>query len=669
MMSVNDDVKVKQKLTDKVEFESTRYGKMPFPLRVVFIVATVVGICIAAFFRFQGVRVAVGPLSLTLSIGQFVLSDVQYYFLLYGIFGASSFLILPLRRADRNRVPWYDIVLAAVACGIPIFYFLYAYQIQFIGWVPAPNNLVLTFAIVYALTMLEMARRMGGNIFLGICVVLFVYPLVASYAPGIFSGASSSFDYVVSFVNFGGDGIRGLPGKVLGEILIGFLIMAGVMIASGAGDFFIKLSVAALGRFRGGPAKVAILASGLFGSISGSPIANIVAVGSFTIPMMKRLGYPPHYAGAIEACTSTGGVLMPPVMGVIAFVMAFITGIDYATIAAAAAIPAILYYLGLLVQIDAYAVKVGMKGLSREEIPSAIEALKEGWQFIFAIAFLVFGLLYMRWEYLTPYYASAVLFIFSYVNKKTALTPKKIVSAITTIGTMVSQTTALILPFCFILAGFVFTGLSNQFTSGIVALAGGNVIYILVLGVIACYILGTMGMDIIAYIFLAVSMAPAAIQAGNLNTLAVHLFILYYAMLAAITPPVAIAAWVGAAMAGANIMKTGVMAMRLGAVIFFVPIFFIFHPALILQGQPLEILWFVFAAYLGTTIIALGLEGYIYGLGNVGIWARPLMVIAGLGIGWGEGLSVIVGFVLVIIILLAGFGRRLLVKRKKIGTG
>ncbi len=653
------DEKYKQKLTDKIEFESTRYGKMPFVLKVVFTVATVIGIACATYFKIQGIRITLGPLSYTLSIGGYVLSDVQYYFLLYGIFGGSSFLLLPMRRSDRSRVPWYDMVLGFMALAIPVFYFLYSYQIQFVGWVPAPNNLVLAVAILYALLMLEMSRRMGGNIFLGLCIVLFIYPMVANFAPGLLSGASYSFDYVVSFVNFGGDGIRGLPGKVLGDILIGFLIMAGVMIATGAGDFFIKLSVASLGRFRGGPAKVAVLASGLFGSITGSPIANIVAVGSFTIPMMKRLGYPPHYAGAIEACTSTGGVLMPPVMGVIAFVMAFITGIEYAKIAAAAAIPAILYYLGLLVQVDSYAVKAGMKGLTREEIPSAVQALKDGWQFLFAIAFLVFGLLYMRWEYLTPYYASVVLIIFSYANKKTALTPKKFVAAFTTIGTMVSQTTALILPFCFILAGFVFTGLSNQFTSGIVALAGGNILLILALGVLACYILGCLGMDIIAYIFLAVSMAPAAIQAGNLNTLAVHLFILYYAMLAAITPPVAIAAWVGAAMAGASIMKTSFTAMRLGAVIFFVPVFFIAHPALILQGEPLEILWFTLAAYSGTTLIALGLEGYFYGIGNLPVWSRPFLVMAGLGIGWGEWLTVVIGLLLAAVVVIVGFLRRI----------
>ncbi|MCX8125917.1 MAG: hypothetical protein N3E40_02060, partial [Dehalococcoidia bacterium] len=207
MTEVNE--RAKQKLTDKIEFESTRYGKMPLPLKVVFIVATLVGIGLAVAFRFS------------IKVGDTTLNDIQYYFLLYGLFGGSSFLILPMRRADRTKVPWYDIILALIALAIPVYYFLNAYKIQFVGWVPAPNNLLLSVATVYSLIMLEMARRMGGNIFLGLCVVLYIYPLVASYAPGIFSGASYPFNYVVSFVNFGGEGIRGLPGKVLGEILIG----------------------------------------------------------------------------------------------------------------------------------------------------------------------------------------------------------------------------------------------------------------------------------------------------------------------------------------------------------------------------------------------------------------------------------------------------------------
>ncbi|MCX8125692.1 MAG: TRAP transporter large permease subunit, partial [Dehalococcoidia bacterium] len=254
----------------------------------------------------------------------------------------------------------------------------------------------------------------------------------------------------------------------------------------------------------------------------------------------------------------------------------------------------------------------------------------------------------------------------SYVSRKTMLTPKKIVTAISTVGTMVSQTTALILPFCFILAGFVFTGLSSQLTSGLVTLAGGNVIMILVLGVLACYILGTLGMDLVAYIFLAVSMAPAAIKAGELNVLAVHLFIVYYAMLAAITPPVAIAAWVGGAMAGADIMKTGWTAMRLGAVIFFVPIFFIYHPALILQGAPLQIIWFIFAAYSGTFIIALGLEGYFYGIGKMEVWTRPLLIISGLAIGWGEMPSFLTGLAIAAVTILVSLRHRL--SRRKVAT-
>ncbi|GAJ10219.1 unnamed protein product, partial [marine sediment metagenome] len=191
---------------------------------------------------------------------------------------------------------------------------------------------------------------------------------------------------------FGKGGMLGLPAQVMGELLIGFLIFAGMLMASEAGKFFLTLALCLLGRFRGGPAKVAVLASGFFGSLSGASMANVATTGSITIPAMKRLGYPPHYAGAIEAVASTGGIIMPPVMGAVAFLMTVITGIPYTVIIVAAVIPAILYYYGLLVQVDAYAARAGLRGLPREEIPPLLTTLKEGWPFIIVFIFLSFWL-------------------------------------------------------------------------------------------------------------------------------------------------------------------------------------------------------------------------------------------------------------------------------------
>jgi TRAP transporter 4TM/12TM fusion protein len=650
----------------RVEFQSTRYENLPKLVKVIFLVLTITGVALAVIYI------------LGFSFGgRVVITTTGYYYLLFGLFEACAFIILPMRSKDRGRIPWYDLVLAAVSLGIPIYYFLNAYTIISVGWIPAPSTLIFASAVMFCLVMLEGSRRMGGWVFFGLCLFLGLYPLFADHMPGLLYGISYPFSHIISFCVFSGEGIVGMPGRVMGEILIGFLIFAGMLIASGAGDFFLNLAQCLMGRFRGGPAKVAVVSSGFFGSLSGSIISNVVATGSITIPAMKRLGYPPHYAAAVEACASTGGTFMPPVMGVIIFVMVYMTGIDYATIIVAAALPAILYYFGLLLQVDAYAAKVGLKGLPREELPSLKATLKDGWPFLAVLIFLVWGFVYMRWSWSTPYYAAGLLFVLSFCSKKTMLTPRRLINAFVTMGRMIAQTMALVLPFTFILAGLVSTGTSAAFTSGLVAFGEGNIVLILAIGVVACYLLGLMGMDIAAYIFLSVSMAPALIAVGELNVLAVHLFIVYYAMLAAITPPIAIAAFVSAAIAGAHPIKTGLTAMRLGVVIYFIPFFFIFHPVLLLQeGSAFETAYLFILCLVGIMFIAAGLEGYLLKIGKLELWERPLLVLAGLLIAYPGGAQIIpwwmltfIGAALAAAVIAITFIRRKAVGEKLVSGG
>jgi TRAP transporter 4TM/12TM fusion protein len=629
-----------------VEAETTRYANLPKLVKIIFLALTVAGVGLAT----------VVILGISFG-GRVVITSTGYYYLLFGFFEACAFLILPMRKKDRGRLPWYDLVLAALALGIPIYYFLNAYTISTVGWIPAPSTLIFASALIFCLLMLEGSRRMGGWVFFALCLFLGLYPLFADHMPGLLHGASYPFTWIPPFCTF--SEMIGMPGTIMGGILIGFLIFAGMLIASGAGEFFLNLAQALLGRFRGGPAKVAVVSSGLFGSLSGSIISNVVATGSITIPAMKRMGYPPHYAAAIEACASTGGCFMPPVMGTIIFVMVFMTQIDYATIIVAAAMPAILYYFGLLMQVDAYAAKVGLKGLPREELPSLKATIKDGWQFVAVLIFLVWGFLYMRWSWSTPYYAAGLLFVLSFCSKKTMLTPKRLVDAFVTMGKMIAQTMALVLPFAFILVGLVKTGVAPAFSTGLVTFSGGNLALILVIGVVACYMLGIMGLDIAAYIFLSVSMAPALINGCGLNQLAVHLFIVYYAMLAAITPPVAIAAFVGAAIAGASPMKTGMTAMRLGAVIYFIPFFFLFNPALLLQDTTgLEAVYLFILCLLGIVFIAGGLEGHLLKIGKLKMRERPLLVIAGLAIAYPEWISTIIGAALAAAVIAIIFMRK-----------
>jgi len=499
--------------------------------------------------------------------------------------------------------------------------------------------------------VLEAGRRIGGNIYLFVCLLLAVYPMFADLMPEILYGQSFSFPVTLASSMFGESGFLGLPMKVIGDILIGFLVFAAVLISTGGGKFFLNLALSIVGGFRGGPAKVAVVASGFFGSMSGSIFSNIVATGSITIPAMKKLGYPPHYAGAIEACASTGGVLMPPVMGAVAFVMAELLDVPYADIIIVAAIPAILYYLGLLMQVDAYAAKTGLRGLAKEEIPSFKKTFKEGWHFIVAFLFLIWGLLYMRWEVLTPFYATGVLIILAMLKKESRFNLSGLVNIIEAAGRLIVEALAIILPIGFVVNGFIITGLAPSFIANIVSLGGESPYPILLLGVVICYILGMMGMAISTYIFLAITLAPALVILG-FDVLAVHLFIIYYTMLSAITPPVAVGAFLASSIAGASPMKTAWQAVRLGVVIYFIPFFFVFNSSLVLQGSPQEALYLFILCVIGIVFIAAGCEGYLLKFGIVRMWARPLLVIAGLLIGFPNlWPSTVIGAVLAVVIV------------------
>ncbi|MFC2003474.1 TRAP transporter permease [Chloroflexota bacterium] len=617
--------------------EITRYEILPTPLKAIFLAFTVAGIGIVIYYLFG------------FSVRGYVMLDTAYYYILIACFLSSVFLILPARRADKG-ITWYDLIAATLAFSIPFYFFLYTWDIRYVGWIPAsPFN--TTLALILFLLVIEASRRSAGPIYPLVCLIVGLYPVFAGHMPGVLYGYGSSFPTTIALHIFGSEGLLGIPMKVMGDILIAFLIFAGAMIATGAGSFFLNLALGLLGTFRGGPAKVSVVSSGFFGSLSGSAVSNVVATGSITIPTMKQTGYPPEYAGAIEACASTGGMLMPPVMGAIIFIMVIFLGIDYADIMVAAAIPAVLFYFGLLVQVDAYAAKTGLKGLPRQKIPSLRATLKKGWPFLTVIAFLVWGLAYMRWAAMTPFYAAGLMFLFSFYRKETMMTPRKFLSVLVIIGRLITQTMAVLLPIGFIVAGLMVTGTGAAFTSSIVSIGGGNIYLILLLGIMACYVLGMAGLLAPAYIFLAVSLAPAMIQIGGLNTLAVHLFIVYYSMLAVITPPVANVSFISAAMAGAPPMKTAFTSMRLGVVLYFIPIFFVFNPALILQGQFLETMYLFAMCLVGITLIAGGLEGYVLRVGIVSLWTRPLLVIAGFLIAFPEWVTTIIGAALAVVVI------------------
>ncbi|MEW6142390.1 MAG: TRAP transporter fused permease subunit [Chloroflexota bacterium] len=631
--------------------EASRYHQLPKALQILFVVLTGASIAVAVYYRFN-----LGFLG--------TLFDRAYYYLLMSLIGSCVFLVIPSAKRHKG-IKWYDLVAFGLMLALCFFFFLHDKEINemIFAWVEVPSPRNFLFGLIMVLLLLEAARRTGGLPYLLVCLAFGSYPLFAGFLPGLLYGRQYSLPNLVGIYIFGSEGVMGLPASVFGTTLFGFLIFAGILISTGAGEFFIKLAFGLMGRYRGGPAKVAVLSSGFFGSLSGSVVANIVGTGSFTIPAMKRLGYPPHYAGAIEACASTGGILMPPVMGSVAFIMAQILNINYADVVIAAFIPAVLYYFGLLLQVDAYAANNGLKGLSRSEIPSIRQTLKEGWVFLFAIVFLTWGLLYMRWETITPYYASVLLILLSFVSRKTAMTPRRLLAALVSVGVLLAQLAGILFPIGLVIGGIQLPGTIGSITGAFVALGGSSVFLLLILGIIVCYVFGAVGMSVVPYVILAVTVAPGAIKAGGLNPLAVHLLIIYYSMLAGITPPIALGAFVGAAIAGAPPMKTAWTACRLGIVIYFVPAFFVFNPALVLAGSSwLESLLWTVLCMVGITLVAIGVEGYIYGIGRANVWQRGLLLIAGLLIAFPEWLTGLVGAVVGAIVIAAAY----LMRRKSL---
>lgn len=574
------------------------------------------------------------------------LLEGQYYWIFIGLFTAMAFIALPAMRGQK-RIPVFDMIAAAMALAISLWFSAHAWDMVQAGWTNLPMGVAIW------LLMLEVARRSGGIPFLLVVLLLGLYPLVADRFPGLLMGIPYGFEQMIEAHVFRAEGMLGITTKIVAEIVLGFLVFAGVLIATGAGEFFIDLANAGFGRYRGGPAKVSIIASAFFGSLSGSIFSNIAGTGSITIPTMKKVGYPAHYAAAIEACASTGGVVMPPVMGAIAFVMAITIGVDYATVMIAAILPSLLFYFGLMLQVDAYAARKGLTGMETAEIPKAGEVLLRGWPFLLVLVFLVWGLLYMRWEYYAPWYASALMILLSFLRADTRMTPRRLFETARQIGLLVTQTAAIILPIAFVVSALTITGVTGSVTSGLVALGGGNIYLIILFGVLACFIMGMAGLAIVAYIFLAVTLAPAIIDVGGLNTVAVHFFIVYYAMLSVITPPVGAAAFLAATIAGARPMRTSFTAMRLGVVIYFVPLFFLFQPALVLQGDLTPLVYVLPSIVIGIILLSGGLEGYLLGVGSVRSWLRLPLAAAGFAFSFpGLWTTLIGGIVSALLVLM-----------------
>jgi TRAP transporter 4TM/12TM fusion protein len=588
----------------------------------------------------------------------------SYLYYLIGIFLAVAFIAVPVFKGASQNYHWLNIALGLLALTSAGWLGNHGLDIIQRGWEYEAPLMADIMAGILLLLVLEGVRRAGGPVLLATALLFGSYPLFAGSMPGFLWGTQFTLVETVRAHVLGVESVIGIPMQVVAELVIGFVIFGSVLVVTKGSDFFMNLAAALLGHRRGGPAKVAVLGSGILGSLSGSVISNILTSAPFSIPTMRRVGYPASYAAAVEACASTGATLMPPVMGTVAFVMASFLGVQYSTIVVAAIIPALMFYVALLLQVDMFAARKGLKGLPKSEIPPIWPVLKNGWPYLLSLAVLIYVLMALRLESRSPYYASAVMLIATAFRKETRLTLARAQTLVLDIATNVAKLVAVLAGIGLVVGGLSYTGVAGAFSRELLLYADGNVPLMLIAGAVTSFVLG-MGMTVTAcYIFLSILLAPALIQAG-LNPLASHLFILYWGMLSYITPPVALAAITAANVAGSKPMETGFRAMRLGLPLFILPFIFVYDPALIMEGTAINIIERVLLTLVAIWAITSAFESWVYGVGRVDIISRGLFLAGGVLIIVPELLTSLLGAG----ILIAVIAVNLLLQRRKSAAG
>jgi len=582
---------------------------------------------IIILFTTLGVVIAINQLFYLKLFGFMPIGTAYYYYIL-GTFLSVTFLIFPARAADKGTVPWYDWVVFLLCVVTNLYLAMNAYNILTKGWEYQAPTMPTIAGFILWLLALEGVRRAGGNTLFIICAVFSFYPLYGKHLPGLLWATPFTLTQSACYHAMGVESIIGIPTRVVGNLLVGFIIFGVALVSSGGGKFFMDFAMALMGRSRGGAAKVAVISSAFMASLSGSVISNIVTTGSMTIPAMKRTGYSPRYAAAIEACASTGGTIMPPIMGAAGFLIASFMNIPYYAVMVAAFFPAFLYYFTLLLQVDDHAAKAGVGGMLKEDLPNLWHTLKEGWFFLGSIILLIFILVYMRIEAWAPFFTMLFLFACAMIRKSTRYNWKRFCGFLFETGKLVGQITAILAGVGLIVGSLSGTGVANSFSRELVVLAGGNYILLLIFGAITSFVLG-IGMTVTAcYVFLAIVLVPALVEVG-LDPLACHLFVLYWGCLSYITPPVALGSITAATLAGSDPMATGWLSMRLGSAKYIVPFFFALNPALILHGTLWVVILAVITALLGCIFLAASLEGWLYFYGRISMAQRVPVFIAG----------------------------------------
>lgn len=523
-----------------------------------------------------------------------------------------AFLMFPPKDRESGQTNWLDAGLALLSC-IPMAYFWFDYEriterIEYVDPITLPDHVmsVLLIVLVFLAT-----RRVIGMSMVWVVIAAIAYAFLGIYIPGDFGHTGLDWTTFVDQQVMTLGGIYSIPVAVSSTYVVIFVLFGALLVKTGMGEAMIDMAKAVAGHTRGGPAKVAVLSSGLFGSINGSSVANVVATGSFTIPLMKGVGYRPHFAGAVESAASIGGQFMPPVMGAAAFIMVEVTGIDYLSIIVAAAIPACLYYAALLFAVHFEAGRLGLPVLerfSREEVKQTLLRLIP---FLIPIGVLLFTLVQGYSPIRAGFWATCTLLAISYMRKETRLDVRGLLEA----AEMGAKNASIICVTCAaagMVIGIVYVlGLGVKFASAILSVSGGALYLALPLVMVTSILLGMGLPTTAAYVIVATVAAPSLVEMG-VPQLPTHLFVLFFGCISSMTPPVAVASYAAAGVAGADPMRTGFTAFRLGIAGFIIPYLFVFWPALLLEGTWYEGLIAVLPAFVGIMALAAAAIGWFY---------------------------------------------------------
>jgi TRAP transporter 4TM/12TM fusion protein len=537
-----------------------------------------------------------------------------------------AFMLYPAGKKEEEPFPWWNWLLLAGALAGGLYVIIFNNEIMFSQGMVTLEMAVFGWVII--LLVIELTRRCAGGALTIITAVAVLYPLLGRFLPGLIGHRGYGFGRVASTMSLSMEGIFGVPLGVSAEYIVLFIFLASILNQCGMGKYLLKLALSVTGRLTGGPAKTAVMASSLFGTISGSSVANVVGTGTFTIPMMIKQGFPPYIAGAVEAVASTGGQIMPPIMGAAAFIMAQILGVPYVEVMIAAVIPALLYYTSVFMSIHFHALRLKIRPLEASQVPSLAATLREGWHYLIPLIVLIVLLVIIR--YTVTYavlWAILAAFVVTVFRPESRITWARFKIACVDTGKNVLTVAAACAAAGLVIGSINLTGIGFKMFSLIMGITGGILVLVLLFSMLGSMVMGMGVPTTAAYIVVAVTCAPVLID-FKVSPMGAHMFVFYFACLSAITPPVALAAYAAAGIAGGSPMRVGWNAVGLGISSFLVPFIFVYNPELLGEGSLFNVLLACGTAVLGVTSISAASIGYLRT--HLRWFERFLLIIGGL---------------------------------------